>query len=120
MSTRAVYSFCDKTGDMFHVYKHFDGYPQDAYHFIAKACLLAWPLPRFEASEFAAAFISANKDSEGDICLTDHWNRHGDLQYRYEVTCKNTQLYIYAIEMPEDKLIFEGTLEQFKQFNKEK
>ena len=41
------------------VYKHSDG----AVCWINKALEHAWPLPRFEADEFAAAFVAANKPS---------------------------------------------------------
>ena len=46
------------------VYKHSDGYPYGAVCWITKALEHAWPLPRFEADEFAAAFVvAANKPS---------------------------------------------------------
>jgi len=87
MSTRAVITFIDER-DTFHVYKHHDGYPLSEHGVIAaiqKAMPLAWTLPRFEASEFACAFIAANKTRGGGLHLTGHWNQHGDLDYRYEV-----------------------------------
>lgn len=60
MSTRAVYSFKDSDGT-YHVYKHHDGYPTGAAQWLARAQTLAWQLPRYEADEFAAAFVAANK-----------------------------------------------------------
>lgn len=60
MSTRAMYSFIDK-GETVHVYKHHDGYPEGAAVAINNAILFAWQLPRFEANEFAAAFVAINK-----------------------------------------------------------
>ena len=60
MSTRASYTFTDERGTH-HVYKHHDGYLEGAYEAITKALDCAWPLPRFEADEFAAAFVAANK-----------------------------------------------------------
>ena len=60
MSTRALYTFID--GDStHHVYKHHDGYPEWAAKHIEAALPFAWALPRFEADEFAAAFVAANK-----------------------------------------------------------
>jgi hypothetical protein len=44
-------------------YKHSDGYPDGAVCWITKALEHAWPLPRFAADEFAAAFVAANKPS---------------------------------------------------------
>lgn len=60
MSTRAMYSFVDEH-ETHHVYKHHDGYPTGAAEWINAAVAFAWPLPRYEASDFAAAFVAANK-----------------------------------------------------------
>lgn len=62
MSTRACYVFKDQT-DTIAVYKHHDGYPSGAVQWIEAAKAHAWPLPRFEANDFAAAFVAANKPS---------------------------------------------------------
>jgi hypothetical protein len=94
MSTRAVYSFKDEYNNTTHVYKHHDGYPTGGLEFIAKATIYAWQLPRFEADEFGAAFIRANKDEAGGVRLTEHFERHGDLEYRYLITPMNKTLYI--------------------------
>ena len=88
MGTRAVYSFSDDR-ETFHVYKHWDGYPENALQYISFAKDRAWKLPRYEADEFAASFVAANKIGEGDIRLTPHYNKHGDLDYRYEVRCRS-------------------------------
>ena len=88
MGTRAVYTFKDNDSE-FHVYKHYDGHPDNVIEYIERAKEYAWRLPRFEADEFACAFIKANKDSEGDVRLTNHWKNHGDLSYRYEITLNN-------------------------------
>lgn len=116
MSTRAVYTFID-TDKKYHVYKHHDGYPSGALEFIARAQVHAWPLPRFEASEFACAFISANKSEAGGIYLTDTYKSHGDLEYRYEIRglSKTLFIYVYAVrgfDTQECKLIASGTLEE--------
>ncbi len=89
MSTRAVFTFIEdgRSGDAFHIYKHCDGYPSHAAKCIRAAVPLAWPLPRFEACEFAAAFVAANKEAGGgNIYLTTSWEDHGDLEYRYEIS----------------------------------
>lgn len=64
MGTRAVYFFEDD-GGMYGVYKHYDGYPQGAASHIEAAKDWAWKLPRFEADEFASAFVAANKNKDG-------------------------------------------------------
>lgn len=62
MSTRAMYTFFDETiKSGYHVYKHHDGYPTGAAEHIERARPHAWPLGRFEADEFAAAFVAGNK-----------------------------------------------------------
>lgn len=68
MSTRACYRFIEPTDGCFPsaapvvtVYKHSDGYPSGAAQWIEAALEYAWPLPRFEADDFAAAFVAANK-----------------------------------------------------------
>jgi len=121
MSTRAVYTFIDKE-NTFHVYKHCDGYPSGAIYSIQNALKLAWELPRFEADEFAASFIAANKTRSGNVYLTKHYKNHGDLDYRYEISYKNGEIYISIFDVEnhyietedkeaEYKLIFEGYLE---------
>jgi len=108
MSTRAVYTFIDED-DHHHVYKHHDGYPSGAIEFILKALDKSWPLPRFEADEFAASFIAANKDAAGGIRLTTGPSAHGDLSYRYETMVKEDKLYTRIFENDGSfKLIEEG------------
>src|SRR5579875_1756151 len=70
MGTRAVYTFIHDADERYSVYKHWDGCPRWGCRFIANGLKLAWPLPRFEANEFAAAFVAANKKQAGDIYLT--------------------------------------------------
>jgi hypothetical protein len=100
MGTRAVYTFIDDSGTH-HVYKHWEGYPADALEAIASAKSRAWSLPRFEADEFAASFVAVNKTKEGDVRLTTHYDRHGDLEWRYEVRHRpnDKDLYIKIYEI---------------------
>lgn len=73
MGTRAIYQFYDVDGDECFVYKHYDNYPEGAVHFIEDAKSMAWELPRFEADEFAAAFVAANKNKAGgEVRLVSH------------------------------------------------
>jgi hypothetical protein len=64
MGTRAFYFFEDDDG-IYGVYKHYDGYPQGAASHIEAAKDWAWKFPRFEADEFASAFVAANKNKDG-------------------------------------------------------
>ena len=66
MGTRAIYIFEDEPDyEEVYVYKHYDNYPEGAVDFIENAKEFAWDLPRFEADEFAASFVAANKDRKG-------------------------------------------------------
>lgn len=64
MGTRAIYIFEDAQDEVA-VYKHYDNYPSGAACFIEEAKEYAWAFPRFEADEFAAAFVAANKPKKG-------------------------------------------------------
>lgn len=124
MSTRAVFSFKDQDGK-FHVYKHHDGYPSGAVEAIGSALKNAWPLPRFEADEFAAAFVAANKTSPGGVRLTGGPAKHGDLEYYYMVTfdAKTAQLMVaaynvtsvYGEDGQERERFFNGTFKEFSE-----
>jgi|SRR5665213_6370 len=109
MSTRAMYSFTDANDppETHHVYKHHDGYPTGAAKALAKAAALAWPAPRFEADEYAASFIAANKDSPGGLrtmlsgAFTDV--APGDIEFYYTVTApagalKHPQVEAFTVD----------------------
>ena len=81
MSTNAIIFFqSDETSEPYSsgVYQHWDGYPSGVQATINKTIEsgLAWELPRFEADEFAAAFIAANKKERGNIRHIDTNNMH--------------------------------------------
>jgi hypothetical protein len=129
MSTRAVYSFLDDKGleQPIHVYKHADGYPTGARAAITAALKTAWPLPRYEHDEFAAAFVAANKGGGGQVRLipnpliNDPSNGAAarafarDLDYRYEIRCHDGKLWIQAFAVDywdsvEESEIFSGPM----------
>ncbi len=99
MSTKAIYTFSDEDTAPIHVFKHHDGYPyatdgvsgsweSGGLFWIKDAKELAWELPRFEADEFAAAFVAANKTGEGGCRLitAEHpWEYAGDPEYWYKI-----------------------------------
>lgn len=114
MGTRAVYTFKADDGE-FAVYKHWDGYPEGAAEFITKAIPLAWELPRFEAMDFSAAFIAANKTEGGNVYNTASADAHGDLSFFYEISqAKNGQLIMKAFDAynPSEPLFY-GRLKDF-------
>lgn len=113
MSTRAVYTFIDEN-ETFHVYKDCDGYPEGAIQWISNAIDKAWEGPRFEAAEFGAAFIAANKTESGGVYLTHTYENHGDLEYRYEIRSSHVDgvLEITVFDYYGNGQIFCGTLHQ--------
>lgn len=86
MGTRAVITFIDQEiPAKFAVYQHWDGDPETIISNLlsVKNC---WRWPRWEADEFAAAYILTHKEGPGNIRLSTGARDHGDLSYRYEVT----------------------------------
>ena len=103
MGTRTVLTFKDKH-DSFSVYQHYDGYPEYVLPAIEAAKEFAWDLPRFEASDFAAAFIAANKQKGGgNIYLTTSHKGHMDLDYRYEIEGNDKKLFVKVYQLEEYK-----------------
>ena len=111
MGTRAVYTF-KSHGESFHVYKHWDNTPENAAEFIAAAIWKAWDLPRFEADEFSAAFIAANKDKAGDIRLIRSAKACADAAYFYEITHDGKGLCVTCKDWNR-KTIYKGFLSDF-------
>ena len=102
MSTRGLYTFKDADGE-YTVFKHWDNYPTSengygAYQFIKNALAYAWELPRFEADEFAASFIAANKKAGGgDLRLLPADATNGDalgVEFWYTVEAVGKQLKV--------------------------
>lgn len=85
MGTRATIRIKDKH-DAFVLYTHWGGAPVTVYSMLDAARKYAWPLPRFEATDFAAAFVASNKpEGGGDIRLVKNHNQFIDTEYKYEV-----------------------------------
>jgi hypothetical protein len=73
------------------IYLHWDGYPKAVIADISQALGYAWPLPRFEASEFAAAIVRAWKDIGGGNIDIDGSPKgfelvHGDIEWLYVIS----------------------------------
>ena len=130
MSTRAIYTFSD-TDNTVHVYKHHDGYPYNggvhngtAYEagglvWINDAKKFAWNLPRFEADEFAASFVAANKSDGGGVRLIGDqkpWEYASDSAYWYKVACVDGDLHVTVMSVvwfgdePRQRPVMEGFL----------
>lgn len=96
MPTRATLTVSDQT-DRFHIYRHHDGYPDGEHGVIralARAQERAWPQPRFEAGDFAAALIAVMKETAGSIYLTQNADDHDDRNFHYHVTSDDSGLHV--------------------------
>lgn len=94
MSTRANIIIKDEINAI-QIYKHYDGYPSEILKGLNKALKYSWPLPRMEASEFAAAVVRSFKTGAGD-CRIDGTadfphSLHGDIAFYYIVTPDKTK-----------------------------
>lgn len=97
MSTRALITVKDQSGE-YHIYRHSDGYPDSTCGVIADIervinSRLVWPLPRFEADEFAAGIPALLKESGGGYRLSGGPESHGDIEFWYVVTCPGASLF---------------------------
>lgn len=99
MGTRAIITFKD-ADQTIHVYKHWDGNPENILELIDKSKALAWTLPRFEADEFAAAFVATAKTGSGDVRLLSG-KAYPDMgqEYHYVVTLKIGRLDVKVKEV---------------------
>lgn len=99
MATRCTIKVLDDRS-AFYIYRHFDGQHYGFYGVpgeIMSALPFAWPLPRFEAGDFAAALVRAWKlDGGGDINLTTGHDAHPDTEYQYDLSCRNGALWLHA------------------------
>lgn len=123
MSTRALFTFTDERTTV-DVYKHSDGYPKGALKAIEKAFDYSWMLPRFEADEFAASFVAANKKPNegsshlgGGIRLMNSNDIPGDIEFQYVVSYSgdlDLDVRIAEVTWPEDRMrtdtVFDGKL----------
>jgi hypothetical protein len=125
MSTRALYSFFEKGESTINIYVHSDGYPSGAVDYLKAMLPLAWPLPRYEASDMAAAFVAGNKSHPGNVRIYSSGFPQRvapqDLEYMYEIRMVGGQLQIKCFEANYDdenskwftKLLFKGALDSF-------
>ena len=136
MSTRAVYTFkniSDWDNSEIHIYKHHDGYPTGGLTWIKQAYLYYREnhktLKNLENRDaLVISFLLSINEDEGDkyggCRITEHHERHGDLEYRYEIStlknfkdspiATNMSIRIYSIVSWEGHkgLIFGGSLAQ--------
>ena len=107
MSTRCTITVRDERGgrDAYSLYRHSDGYPDTQHGVVAtlsNALPLAWPMPRFEADDFAAAIVAAWKYAGGNIRLTAGRDAHGDTEFHYEIYQRKDGAVMVQVFVPSE------------------
>ena len=127
MGTRSIIVVHDKDEKKGHcIYRHWDGYPESIIPDLELALPYAWPLPRFEADEFAASIVAAWKKPgdgkdlhsqggnirlSGEIELKDRF-KEGDsrgVDYSYVVTEDEGKVRVSCFNSDDEK-VWEGIL----------
>ncbi len=122
MATRSTITVIDQD-DAFHIYRHWDGYPSAVVPDLKKSLPYAWPLPRFEAGDIAAAIVCGMKSKRGgNIYLTQDAANHWDREFHYDVLgVKNHQWIIRVTETRSLsgtlEVLYEGGLDQALKIN---
>ena len=118
MSTRATLSVADDY-DSFDIYRHHDGYPNSPHgviHDINEARKLAWPWPRFQADDYAAALIATMKKGAGSVYLTKGAAEHADRAFHYDISKGEEELQVkvseYSSRVHDVVPIWEGALSE--------
>lgn len=123
MGTRSITTFTDERGS-YHIYKHWDGYPENMVPLIFGAQTAAWELPRFEADEYAAAFVSTTKVKEGDVRIQLGRTDAADVEFGYTVTCQKGKLHLVITtcdfwdDGTEERVLFSGTEKEARAYAK--
>jgi hypothetical protein len=117
MATRGIYTFKDDSSEH-HVYVHYDNYPNGAAEYFRDTLPLAWPLPRFEADEFAMAFVAAVKKGPGQVRASKTRYDTINVEWGYTVYMKGNTLMVRVDETDywdkiEEVLFFEGPMSEF-------
>lgn len=84
MGTRCNIIVKDKN-ESIQLYRHWDGYPSAVLADLPDVLTLAWKLPRFEPSDFAAAIVASWKDQAGNIYIDGNKKLHGDIEWLYTI-----------------------------------
>ena len=107
MSTRCTITVQDAIGS-YTLYRHSDGYPESEHGVLASLASvlpLAWPLPRFEADEFAASIIAAWKKIPGGIRMVAAGRDLG-VEYHYVIRPANVpgtlEVQVFSVDGDED------------------
>lgn len=98
MTAPAIISVTDAQGE-WNVYLASDGTPLPALEGLRRALGKTWALPRFDAADFAAAYVAANKQSGGDMWFINRatsWKTHcpPGIEWRYIVSVRHGNIHV--------------------------
>jgi len=113
MSTSATITITDNH-ETFHIYRHCDGNPSSVITDLIKAKTFAWPLPRFEASDFAAAIVAAMKQEGGGQIYLSQEAALYEVDYHYIITLSDQKYHLSVIDIDRyesHSMIFDGTFD---------
>ena len=74
------------TSDDVYVYQHWTSSPEDIGEQLEGALAYAWPLPRYEHDDMAAAFVGHVKREGGGVRIVPRWNSITGCDFLYLVT----------------------------------
>ena len=111
MSWNSVITVTDEH-DSHAIYVH-DGPPDHVLTSVEVALAFAWPLPRFEADDFAAALVRVMKKGGGGVALSTGLERHAGLAWHYYMSQDSANESRLRITEQEPVLLkdFQGKIE---------
>ena len=90
MGYRSIIAFREADDDAGHndvfVYQHWTSAPEDIGSQLEGALAYAWPLPRYEHDDMAAAFVRHVKRDGGGVRILPRWDSIGGCDFVYLVT----------------------------------
>lgn len=98
MGSRSIIAFreadaADTSNDVY-VYQHWTSSPEDIGKQLEGALAYAWPLPRYEHDDMAAAFVRHVKTEVGGVRIVPRWDRYLGCDFLYLVTHNSGDDYL--------------------------
>jgi hypothetical protein len=88
MGSRSIIAFrkADATdaNDDVYVYQHWTSAPEQIGKQLEGALAYAWPLPRYEHDDMAAAFVRHVKNEMGNVRIVPRWDSIHGCDFKYD------------------------------------
>lgn len=92
MGSRSIIAFApadaENADDYVYVYQHWTSSPEEIGKQLEGALAYAWPLPRYEHDDMAAAFVRHVKQEGGGVRIVPRWDSLHGCDFKYVVTHK--------------------------------